>query len=331
VSNLLAGALSVLVATNQLVALTNLSHNTTNAALVAPNPDDPVEKQYHKLMEEDDAAQAEVDKWIQDNQAFAAEGAGVSREALNQRIFERFASVRKGYETFLQQHTNHARARIAYASFLDDIHDEDASMTQLELAREIDPSEPSVWNNLANYYGHNGPVTKAFDYYTKAIALDPNEPVYYHNFGTTVFLFRKDAKEHYQINEQQVFDKALALYHEAMKLAPDDFLLASDVAQTFYGIRPSRTDDALRAWTNAFNLARDDVEREGVHTHFARVKLHAGRFGEARLHLSNVTNVMYADLKRRLTRSLNDEETKLKGTNAPATGTNAPVTEAVKQ
>lgn len=316
-SNLFAGLLSVLVATNQLVAATNSSRSLTNVAPAVASPSDPVEKEYHQLMEADDLAQAEVDKWIRDNQAFAAEGAGVSREALNRRILERFAPVRKGYESFLQQHTNHVRARIAYASFLDDIHDEDGAMTQLELAREIDPSEPSIWNNLANYYGHNGPVTKAFDYYTKAIALNPKEPVYYHNFGTTVFLFRKDAKEHYQINEQQVFDKALALYHEAMKLAPDDFPLASDVAQTFYGIRPPRTDDALRAWTNAFKLARDDIEREGVHTHFARVKLHAGYFDEARLHLNSVTNEMYAELKRRLTRSLGEEEARAKGTNVP--------------
>jgi tetratricopeptide (TPR) repeat protein len=317
VTNLLVGVVSVLVATNQPVATTNLFHVLTNAALVAPDPNDPVEQQYHKLMDDDDVAQAEVDKWIRDNQEFAATGAGLSREALNRRILDRFALVRQAYETFLQQHTNHARARIAYAGFLDDIHEEDASITQLELARELDPSEPSVWNNLANHYGHIGPVTKAFDYYTKAIALNPDEPVYYHNFGTTVFLYRKDAKEHYQINEQQVFDKALALYHEALKLAPDDFPLASDVAQTFYGIRPPRTDDALRAWTNAFNLAHDDIERQGVHTHFARVKLHVGRFDEARGHLDAVTNEMYADLKRRLARSLNDEETKRLATNAP--------------
>ena len=31
-------------------------------------------------------------------------------------------------------------------------------------------------------------VKKAFSYYEKAIELDPKEPVYYHNFGTTVFL-----------------------------------------------------------------------------------------------------------------------------------------------
>ena len=99
-----------------------------------------------------------------------------------------------------------------------------------------------------------------------------------------------------------------------MRLAPTDFPLASDIAQTYYGIKPSRTDDALRAWTNAFNIANDEVEREGVQTHFARVKISAGRFDEARAHLSVVTNTMYADLKTRLERTLREKSS---GTNSP--------------
>ena len=70
--------------------------------------------------------------------------------------------------------------------------------------------------------------------------------------GDTVFLFRKDAREFYGITEQQVFDKALGLYAEALKLDPKNFPLASDVAQTYYGIRPMRLDDALKAWTSTF-------------------------------------------------------------------------------
>ena len=54
--------------------------------------------------------------------------------------------------------------------------------------------------------------------YAKAIELNPAEPVYYQNFATTVYLFRKDARAFYGINEQQVFDKALALYRKAMQI-----------------------------------------------------------------------------------------------------------------
>jgi len=319
VSNLLVGLVSALVATNQPAALSNLVVERTGVSLEITDPNDPVQKELKKLMEQDNEAQAEVDKWILENKEFVAKGAGVSAAALNQRILTRFEPVRKAYDDFIKRHPKHVGARLAYASFLGDIRDEDGAFDQMEKARELDPSDPAVWNNLANYYGHNGPVTKAFDYYAKAIELNPNEPVYYHNYGTTVFLFRKDAVEHFNINEQQVFDKALELYSRALKLDPANFPLASDVAQTYYGIKPPRTDDALRSWTNALSLAHDEIEREGVYVHFARIKTHSRRFAEAHAHLNTITNEMYADLKKRLERTLDEKESDAKGTNAPPT------------
>ncbi len=318
-SNLLVSVVSALVASNQPVALSNLVVKETGVSVAIANTNDPVEKELQKLMEQDDEAQAEVDKWIRENQEFVAKGAGVSAAALNDRIRKRFEPVRKAYDDFVTRHPKNARARVAYASFLGDIRDEDGEFDQLEKARALDSTDPAVWNNLANYHGHYGPVTKAFDYYAKAIELNPNEPIYYHNFGTTVFLFRKDAVEHFNITEQQVFDKALELYSHALKLDPANFPLASDVAQTYYGIKPPRTDDALRSWTNALSLAHDEIEREGVYVHFARIKTHSGRFAEAHAHLEAITNAMYADLKRRLARALNDKENEAKGTNAPPT------------
>lgn len=174
----------------------------------------------------------------------------------------------------------------------------------MEKSRELDPKNPAAWNNLANYYGHAGELKKAFEYYTKAIELNPDEPVYYHNFGTTVYLFRKDAKEFYEINEQQVFDKALDLYAKAQKLSPTDFPLATDIAQTYYGIKPLRAEEALKSWTNALAIAHDQIEREGVYLHLARIKWMAGRTNEAWAHVNSVTNAMYADLKRRMERNL---------------------------
>ena len=283
-------------------------------------PGDPVEQVYTRLVEDDDAAQAEVDKWIQENNAFAAKGAGAKPADLNRRIHERFEPIRKRYEDFIKQHPEHVRARVAYASFLGDIHDETGAQEQLEKALELDTNNPAVYNNLANIYGHDGPVKKAFEYYAKAIELNPRESVYYHNFGTTVYLFRKDAREFYGITEQQVFDKALELYANALKLDPTNFPLASDIAQTYYGIKPTRTEDALRAWTNALHIANDEIEREGVYLHFARPKLHAERFDEARVHIAAVTNEMYAELKNRLARNIELQEKEAKAakeTNAP--------------
>ncbi|HLP76048.1 MAG TPA: tetratricopeptide repeat protein, partial [Candidatus Paceibacterota bacterium] len=301
-SSLLIGLIGAALATNQPSAVSNLVEQTTGVSVQVPDPNDPVEREFKQLEEDDDDAHEEVDRWIRENEEFKAKGAGVSNEELNARILKRLEPVQKRYEEFIKAHPDHAKVRLAYASFLEGVGDDTGALAQMEKARDIDPKDPAVWNNLANYHGHNGGVTNAFAYYTKAIELDPAEPVYYHNFGTTVYLFRKDAREFYNIDEQQVFDKAMSLYSNAMRLDPTNFVLAADVAQSYYGIRPIRTNDALSSWTNALKLAGNEFEREGVYLHFARWNTKFGRFDEARAEINSVTNPAYADLKARMLR-----------------------------
>jgi len=313
----LIGLLGALIATNQPSAVSNFVTRTTGISVTIPNPNDPVEKEYQQLLETDDAAQEEVDNWIRDETAFREQGAGLPDATLKARIEQRLKTARDAYDIFLRQHQDHARARLAYGSFLMEVHEEEEAAVQMEKARELDPKNPAAWNNLANYYGHRSPVKKAFEYYAKAIELNPNEPVYFQNLATTVFLFRPDAMEFYKIDETQVYDKALELYRKAMKLDPDNFVLASDYAQSFYGIRPVRTGEAIAAWESALKIAPDDKEREGVYIHLARIKLNAERFEEVRQHLNSVTNEMYAALKNRLIRNLERREKSATGTNEP--------------
>jgi tetratricopeptide (TPR) repeat protein len=315
---LLIGLLGAFVAASRLTAATNLVVGTSNPPpAVASDAGDAVEQEYKKLLAADDAAQAEVDQWIRDSDAAATRGAAAPGADLRHRIRERFAPVRTAYEDFIKRYPNHAKARVAFGSFLNDLHDEEGAQEQWERALALNAKDPAVYNNLANLYSHVGPIKKTFEFYAKAIELNPREPLYYRNLGDVVYLFRKDAQEYYSLTEQQVFDKALELYSKALKLAPDDFPLASEVAQTYYGIKPLRLEEALQAWTNTLALAHDEIEREGVYLHFARLKLHAERFDEARAHLNAVTNDMYAELKKRLTRNLALQEAKAKGTNAP--------------
>ncbi len=307
--SLLTHLLSVVVATNPpSVAVSNEIQQATGISVTVPDTNDPAEQELQKLMADDDAAQAEVDKWIRDNSDFYAQGGGVPKDELNKRIMERFAPVRKGYEDFLKRYPDNAHGYLAYGSFLNDIGEEENAAAQYEKSRQLDPKNPAVWNNLANYYGEFSPVTNAFVYYAKAIELNSNEPVYYQNFATTVYLFRKDAREFYGLTEPQVFDKALALYQKAIKLDPNNFPLATDYAQSYYGIRPLRTNDALVAWSNALQIARDEVECEGVYIHLARIRIYAGQFAEARAQLAAVTNGALTDMKKRLERNLANSE-----------------------
>ncbi len=320
-SDLTIGLLGALLATNQPQAVSNLVQQQTGISVAVANPEDPAEKELEQLMEADDAALAEVDQWIRTNNAAAATGAGETKEALAQRIRARLDTVRANYASFLRRHPDSARGYLAYGTFLNDIGDEEGGKVQFENAAQVDPKNPAAWNNLANYYGENSPVTNAFVDYAKAIELDPTEPVYYQNFATTVYLFRKDARAFYGINEDQVFDKALALYQKAVQLDPDNFDLVTEYAESYYGIKPLRTNDALVAWTNALKVAHNDVEREGVYIHLVRVKTAAGFYDEARAQLDAVTNDFYADLKRQLERNLVQRENA--ATNTAAISTNA--------
>lgn len=314
VSKFFIGFLGAAIALSLLAAEKDVVPQKTGIPVKAKKPaideNDPVEKEYRKLLDLDDAAQTEVDKWIKEAKAFKDAGAGLPDATLNGRIEQRFSEVRKAYENFLRRHPKHARARLAYGSFLNDIQEEDEAVVHWEKARRLDLTNPAPWNNLANYYGHHSPVKKAFEYYGKAIDLDPTEPVYVQNLATTVYLFRHDAKEYYGITEEQVFNKALELYRKALKLDPHNFTLATDLAQSYYGIRPLRTQEALEAWEYALKTANDDIEREGVYLHMARVELNSGRFDDARRHINMVTNQMYNVLKGRLSRNLQEKETK---------------------
>jgi tetratricopeptide (TPR) repeat protein len=293
--------LAAVVATNTPVAVSNLAQAQAGISIRVPDPNDPVEKEFQKLEAEDDAAVAEIEKWS--DAAATATDAAQAQLSVRLRAKERLDGVKKDYLDFIERHPDYVRARLAFGSFLNQAGDAKGALTQWERASQLAPDNPAVWNNLGNYYEDSN-VKKAFEYYSKAIALDPTQPLYYHNLAVCVYMFRTDAAEYWKISEPEVYDKALALYRRAMKLDPDNFILATDYAECFYGIRPQRLQEGLEAWTDCLKIAHDEVEREGVHIHLARFQLALNHFDEARHDLEAVTNKMYATLKSKVASNL---------------------------
>jgi len=272
--------------------------------------------EFARIEAEDDTAQAQVDKWIRENQELRAKGQGVPDEVLERRIRERFEPVRQAYEKFVQAHPNIARARVGYGNFLNDRQDEAGAQAQWEKALELDPANPAIYNSLAGRYSESGPVNKAFEYFKKAIELSPSEAAYYHNFGDSLYVLRKRAATYYGITEQQVFSKVLALYSNSVRLDPQNFAFARDLAQTYYSVKPFPSDSALSAWTNALGAARQEVDREDVYVHLARVKMLAGRLAEASAQLAAVTNEACLNAKNALLKNL-EERRKQAANNEP--------------
>jgi tetratricopeptide (TPR) repeat protein len=256
----------------------------------------------------DDAAQAEVEKWVQSNQALKPEERAASQSDLDRRIKEKLEPVGQAYGEFLTRHPRDVRARLGYGNFLEARGDEPGAQTQWERVLEIDPKNADAHHNLACRYTETGQVKKSFEFFSKAIELNPADPVYYYNFANTLYVLRSQAAAYYQLTEQDVYAKVLSLYSNSVRLDPTNLTYATDLAQTYYAMRPFRGEEALKAWTNTLARARSPLEREEVHVHLARAQMLAGRLDEARAQLNQVTNASLSGLKSNLIRAIEMRE-----------------------
>jgi tetratricopeptide (TPR) repeat protein len=298
-----------------------LVHAETGVSPAASGPDpgkDSAARELKKLDAADDAAQAEVDKWVEENIQKRTKGGGLSDTELQRKITERFEPVLKAYGAFVQEHPSDAQGHVAYGNFLMARDDELGAQAEWEKALVLDPENASMYNSLAGRYSESGPVNKSFTYFTKAIELSPKVPAYYHNFADVLFVRRKEAATFYGLTEQGVYGRSLALYSNALSLDPLNFNFARDLAQTYYSLKPLPVDQALQAWTNAINIARQEADLHDSYVHLARVKMLAGRFNEARAQLALVTNQACLQAKTNLLRNIQLRESQAPGAPEPS-------------
>lgn len=268
-------------------------------------------------MDLDDAAREEIERWMDEDEKVDA-ASRAQQPPISTRIRQRLELVCRLYERFLRDHPKHVKALSAYGSLLTDMGEEERAAREWEKALELDPGDPAVWNNLGNYHSHNGRPRKAFECYEKAISLRESEALYYQNLAAAIYVHHPEAAAYYELNGTQLRNRVLALYRKAMARDPGNFLLATDFAQTYYGLSllgrdskdpPPKLEDAyyeeaIEAWKTALRLAPTDEERQGVEVHLARVNIMAGRLEEARKHLDRITNGALAVVKRRLENNL---------------------------
>lgn len=283
---------------------------TTNAIPSAGVTNDVVEREFQAVLARDDAAQAAAASLIATEEQNRDPLAAPFRVTLRARLDQKFQPVRDAYVDFLLQHPNHARAHLAYGSFLLDLGDEAEALVHDEKARDLDPGNPAVWNNLGGLYARLGRIPEALSSYQEAVRLNPSEAVYPHSLGTLICLFPREAAAYLHCDETQVLSHAVSHYQTAVRLDPDNFEYAQDLAETYYGRRPPKPEteearralgqQALGAWTNALERATLNVQREGVYLHMARWHLRSGSEKSALECLQRVTNNALLDLRQEL-------------------------------
>ncbi len=271
----------------------------TLTVIAQSNP--PAETSFKELLEKDGVAQRQIDYLIRSNDAFTRQGAGLSAGLLNTKLRQLMDPMVEAYEEFLVKYPKFVKGHLAYASFMLELDQQKPAEKHLQRAIQLEPSNPVALNNLANYFGQYGPAAEAFANYERAIELRPNEATYYRNYASAMLVNRAAARDYLKVKtEQQVFRRALDLFKKAVTLSPEDFLLASTLAQSYYRVQPVPYSEAKQAWKNALRLASAPAEQQGVRLHLARLHIATKDYEDARRYLNGVTDESLDSIRKPL-------------------------------
>lgn len=302
-SCLRAGFLMVLIALSSGLGPGMLAREDTPQVDATPEAD-PVQDAIDKAVEYEALKRSEHEKKflqtfdLEENDRLAAQ------ESLQNMWADEENKIEKSYWDIIRQYPDSSDAVVALGNYFNDRGMESKALEQWEKALVMAPQDPAIWNNIAGYHTHNGDINKAFEYFEKAVSLTPPHWVYFHNFGNVVFLFRKDSMDYYRLNEQEIFDKAFEIYARAQELAPANFDLARDIANSYYLVQPPRFAKAIASWQGVLNIASNDHERQDVLIHLARWELKADNPHKALEYIDQVTLLEHATLKKRVKKNI---------------------------
>ncbi|WCJ59314.1 tetratricopeptide repeat protein [Fontisphaera persica] len=329
-SGLNRGWISGLWAGVCLLAAVVLLAGATLPAPEAAAPARTAEEELEAIVQLDDLVHEEIEQWLSEGETNRVDVA--SRAALNLKIKQRREMVQAAYEKFVQRHPENARARLLWGSFLRECGRDKEAVAQWEEARRLAPTNAAAWNNLGNYYAEEGPATNAFTHYARAMELAPKEPLYAQQMARCLLVHEEEAAAWYGVGREEVIRKAQEHLRRACGLAPTNFALATELAQTYYLLKvpltgdrrkdwqaaQQLTDEALAAWEAAGKLAGTEVERQGVLVHRARILISAERWAEARRTLEQIKEPSLAGLKVELEARLAAREKAPEAPAAPA-------------
>lgn len=274
------------------------------------------EKEFAQILQADNTAITQITSWIHNNLDRIQENE-TERNALALRIRDRLSPIRQLYTDFLKRYPDHARARVAYGSFLTHIDHRQGAIDQWKQALKTDPKNAAALNNLAIHLGtvalqsrQTRGIQEAFRALDKAIQLNPKEPLYRHNYATLLCSFRKPAARHYKIKPQQIIQKAIGEYDAAIKLSPKQFEYAADRAEAFLDLTPFPHAEAIHAWQAAFAIAGTPDERDWAHLQTAIAHYKGEKWKQVEDSLKRMTGEYHQALAGQLRRAT---EAKLEG------------------
>jgi tetratricopeptide (TPR) repeat protein len=247
---------------------------------------------------------------VEREQLFLKNSSYANKPLSEQELTRRAQQILSAYESYLEDNPRDVNGLILYGKFLRRMGQPRHATGLFLEADKIDPRLAVVKQNIANYLVEEGRLADALPFLLKAVELEPKEPVYHHQLGTFLFLFKEDLLS-LGIASVQTNDRSMhEAFRSASKLAPDNFEYKLRYAQSFFDISDPDWDKALGVWQELRNQARDHPvsEREYLALGEARAMTQLGRGKEAVTILKTITSPSLRATRESLIKELKESD-----------------------
>ena len=196
------------------------------------------------------------------------------------------------YDKLLRTYPNYVAGLVSYGQLLNIIGMKKEGAALMSAANNLDERIPLVKNELGNYCAEEGHPLIAFAFYTAAIQLAPNEPLYYYQLGTLLTeardTFLKDAPGMW--TRDKIDEAMQASFLTAMNLAPGNWLYAYRYGLSYYDLDLKEWEDALQFWQAFEKKLAPGFEQQVARLHQAKILVELRRPDDAQKLLDTVTD-----------------------------------------
>jgi tetratricopeptide (TPR) repeat protein len=153
----------------------------------------------------------------------------------------------------------------------------------------LDPDVAVANQQVAHWFAESGDVGKALPLYLRAIASEPNEPVYHYDLGTVLFERRTEILAAGILNRAAIDSQMVEAFSRAAALRPENLDLAFRHAEALADVAEPDWHAVLQAWDAiSVRVPETGLLRDAVRLQQARAHIELGQLDAASRELAAV-------------------------------------------